>query len=183
MSYIIYSTIADAPVARCDGHLCEIMLREGEIAIPCAPGADPNDPAWCVEAGQYDVKYCVLNARTLAMERIDRLACEARARYITTGAGQEATYQIKADEAAGYIAAGRPADTSSWPLLSAEASATGITVNELADTVIATRQQWISLAAMIESRRMGGKALIASLNDVDEIALAFGALSQQLMSI
>lgn len=183
MPYIIYSTLADAPVARWDGRLGDLMLRDGEVAIPCAAGADPNDPAWAAEAGDYAAKYAITNARTLAQERIDRAAANARARYITTGAGQEATYQLKADEANAYIAAGRPADASAYPLLNAEATATGATLSDLADAVLLMRQQWVQLAAGIEGVRMGGKVAVQAAPDTTSIAAAADQAIQTLAGV
>lgn len=180
MPYVIYSTIADASVARCDGRLSDLMLREGEIAIPCAAGADPNDPAWADEAANYSVRYGLGNARTLAQERIDRAAADARARYITTGTGQEATYQLKAEEAIAYVAAGRPANTSAYPLLTAEAAATSASVSDLADAVQQMRTQWVQLAAGIEGVRMGGKMAVKVAQDVASITATEAHVIQAL---
>lgn len=180
MSYVIYSLAHVAPVARWDGRLSDIALREGEVAIPCPAGVDPNDPAWAAEAALYDAKHALANARTLAQERIDHLAAEARGRHITTGAGQEATYQLKAEEAAAYIAAGRPADTTAYPLLTAEATATGATVSNLADAVQLMRQQWVQLAAYIEGARMGGKVAVQTASDLPSIETAVVQAEQAL---
>lgn len=180
MSYVIYSTRHDAPVARSDGRLCDLELRAGEVAIPCQPGDDPNDPKWAAEAANYEANHALVNARALALDRIDRLAAEARARHITTGAGQEATYQLKAEEAAAYIAAGRPADTSAYPLLSAEATATGATVSDLAAAVQLMRQQWVQLAAYIEGARMGGKVTVQAAPDLSAIDAAVAQAEQAL---
>lgn len=165
MPYIIYSLFADAPIARCDGLLSELTLREGEVALPCPAGADPNDPAWVIEACNY-TEHALPNAKRVGKERVDFLAAEARRRFITTGAGQEATYQLKAAEAGAYIAAERPTDTILWPLLSAEAAATGTSVSALADLVLSMRHQWIQLAAVIESARIGGKMAIEQAVDL-----------------
>ena len=183
MPYIVYSIADEAPVVRCDGRLSDIMLRAGEVAIPCAAGADPNDPAWADEAANYEARHAVSNARTLALDRIDRAASDARARHITTGAGQEATYQLKADEAAAFIAAGRPADTSAYPLLTAEATATGSTVSNLADAVQVMRQQWVQLAAYIEGVRMGNKAAAVAATDMAGIAAAVASAEAQLGAV
>lgn len=180
MAYVIYSLAHAAPVARWDGRLSDLTLREGEVAIPCPTSADPNDPTWAVEAAQYEAMHALPNTRTLAQERIDRLASEARGRHITTGTGQEATYQLKADEAAAYIAAGRPADTSAYPLLTAEATATGATVSDLADAVRLMRQQWVQLAAYIEGARMGGKVAVQAATDLPAIEAALSQVEQAL---
>jgi hypothetical protein len=70
-----------------------------------------------------------------AKDAIDRAAGRARARYITVAPGQEATYQAKAAEADAYVAAGRPSDTTPYPILTAEAQVRGISVSDTADLV------------------------------------------------
>lgn len=118
--------------------------------------------------------------KQMAKVRIDDAAGRARARYITVAPGQEATYQAKAAEADAYVAAGRPADTTSYPILAAEAQARGITVSQLADLVRATRDQWIQLAAAIEAARIGGKLAVDAATDVSGAQAAAGRVIAQL---
>lgn len=183
MPYILYSLAANAPVARWDGRLTDLMLRDGEVAIPCPAGADPNDPFWAEEAANYDARHALANARARALDRIDQMAADARARHITTGAGQEATYQLKADEATAFIATGRPADTGAYPLLTAEATATANTVSALADAVQVMRQQWVQLAAYIEGVRMGSKTAATAATDMAGIAAAVTSAEAQLGAV
>lgn len=102
-----------------------------------------------------------------ATDAIDSAAGAARARFITTVPGQDITYQIKADQADAYVAAGRPADTSAYPMLEAEATARGMSVSDLADEVRITRDAWIAKASQIEGARMAGKAAIEACTAVD----------------
>lgn len=180
MAYIIYSTPLHAPVARWDGRLADLSLREGEIALPCAAGADPNDPAWHIEAENYDSLYALSNTKADALDRIDRMACGVRAKYITSGAGQEATYLLKEREADAFVAAGRPVETTAYPMLTAEAAATGATVSTLADSVRATRDQWVALAAQVEAIRMGAKAAVALAADVPAVSGIVNQATEQL---
>ena len=180
MAFIIYSLKQSAPVARWDGRLSDLSIRDGEVAIPCQDGADPNDPKWSIEAAAYEAKYSLDIARDRALERIDRFASEARGRHITAGVGQEATYQLKAEEAAAYIAAGRPADDSAYPLLAAEAMATGATASDVADAVQLMRQQWVQLAAYIEGVRMGGKVAVQAATELSVIKIAVAQAEQAL---
>lgn len=183
MPYIVYSVLCSAPVARWDGRLSDIALRPGEVAIPCEAEADPNNATWGAEAADYGSKYELDNARTLATERIDSAAAAARARYITTGAGQEATYLTKEREADAFVAAGRPSDTSAYPMLVAEAAGCGTTIGVVADLVRATRNQWVPLAATIEGLRMGGKSAVAAANDVQAILLITETILDQLRAL
>lgn len=102
-----------------------------------------------------------------ATAAIDAAAGAARSRYITTVPGQEGTYQIKADQADEFVAAGRPVDTSPYPMLEAEATARAMTVSALADEVRTTRDAWLVKAATIEGARMAGKTAIEACTAVD----------------
>lgn len=118
-----------------------------------------------------------------ALSAIDFEAGKARARYMTVAPGQEATYQLKVEEASAYIAAGRPADTTAYPMLVSEASARGMSVSQLADIIVATRARWVQLAAMIEAQRVSGKLAVeaaASTGNRDAIASARDAVVAEL---
>ena len=88
---------------------------------------------------------------------IDAAAENARLRYITGGAGQAQTYQEKSEEAADYVAAGYPADTSNYPFVQADANAYGSTPTDAADYILLKRSEWVTLGAAIEELRLGGK--------------------------
>lgn len=123
------------------------------------------------------------DVRAAAKARIDAAAGRARARYITVAPGQEATYQAKAAEADAYVAAGRPADTSAYPILSAEARARGITVSQLADIVRATRDQWVRLAAAVEGLRIAGKLAVDAAADNAAVEAAAAQAEAQLDAV
>ena len=98
---------------------------------------------------------------------VDNAASSARAKYITSGTGQDAVYLVKYDEAKAYKDAGYPAtgSPSAYPHLTAEANGTGQTEQQVADTVIATRDTWLLLSAQIEGERLGGKKNIEDAVD------------------
>ena len=111
--------------------------------------------------------------RALSKTSIDIAAGAARGRFITTVPGQEATYQLKADEANAFIAANRPTDTTDYPMLSAEAEGRGVTVSALADEIVVIRALWLKAAAQIEKARVTGKGAIdAAQDDSDFEAVA-----------
>ena len=96
------------------------------------------------------------------------------------GAGQEATYVAKAQDADGYCAAGYPADTTGYPYIAAESAATGLTPAQTADRIIATRDAWQQLNAQIEATRIGAKdAARAAADDAARLAIV-AAAEQQL---
>lgn len=95
-----------------------------------------------------------------ALKEIDATAGEARGRYITIAPGQEATYLIKASQAATYAAAGY---TGAVPgLVQAEVDATGSTAQQATDAILAQQAAWEYKAAQIESARRRGKVTVAA---------------------
>ena len=121
--------------------------------------------------------------KSKAQDAIDQAAGRARARYITVAPGQEATYQAKAAEADAYVVAGRPADTTPYPILTAEAQARGISVSDMADMVRTMRDQWTQLAAAIEGIRIGGKLAVDAAADHAGVDAARDAAIAQLEAV
>lgn len=97
--------------------------------------------------------------KTMAKGLIDVTAGKARQRYITAAPGQDAVYLMKYDEAKAYKDAGYPTigGPDEYPHLTAEATSTSQTEQQVADLVIATRDAWVTLSASIEGERIGGK--------------------------
>jgi hypothetical protein len=114
---------------------------------------------------------------------IDTAAGNTRMRYITTGPGQETTYTAKASQAEAYLAAGAPADTSGYTLLAPEAKALGVKVKDLANTILATRDQWLTLAGVVEATRLGGKKAIDEAVTVDAVIAARDAALAKLATL
>jgi hypothetical protein len=100
---------------------------------------------------------------------IDDAAEKIRLKYVTDGAGQAMTYQLKATEADAYITAGYPADVTPYPFIEAEASATGQTATAVANGIIAQRDAWVVIGSQIEAIRLGGKTSVTNATTVDEI--------------
>ena len=104
-----------------------------------------------------------------ASTAVDSHAADTRLRFITDTKMQVDVYNMKAAEAEAYIAAGYPASGSKYPLLAAEASATGQTKRQLADSIVATRSAWMSILGQIEGIRIAAKAGITSAVDANAI--------------
>lgn len=100
---------------------------------------------------------------------IDGYAEAARMRFLTNGAGQAMTYQEKSEQAADYVAAGYPADTSSYPFVQAEIEATGKTKEQAADDILTKKSEWIAVGSLIEKHRIGGKVQIDAATTPEEV--------------
>lgn len=113
-----------------------------------------------------DVTAC----RVWAAEQIDAAAGRARARYLTTVPGQEATYTAKYAQAQAYIAAGYPADTAPYAWIAQESLRTGLTHTQAADRIKATGDIWANLVGpAIEGLRIGGKDGLPSLLTIADV--------------
>lgn len=109
------------------------------------------------------------DAKSYAYSQIDIEAGNARARYITIVPGQSETYQEKATDAAAYANAGYPEDATPYPWVHAEAQATGMTAQQAADNILATKAGWLALGTAIEGLRIGGKASVAAASTQTEV--------------
>jgi len=98
-------------------------------------------------------------AQAEATEMVNMAAGEARTRYVTAVPSQDATYQMKLEDAKAFKLANYPeANLSSYPFIDGEAKALASTGQAAADFIIDTYNGWLSLAAYIETtRRLAGE--------------------------
>lgn len=149
----------------------------------------PIDPAVLAErAAAADAAAAALfvSIQDSALITIDSQAETARLKYITPGAGQAMSYQIKAEEAkdclANYTAANPPAP-GVYVLLDSEV---GIMTNaddtltndayEVAVVVDATRQAWLSVEAAINRVRVQAKADVKAATQAAQIEATLAAI-------
>jgi hypothetical protein len=121
-------------------------------------------------------------AKNVAYSSIDSQAGAARAKYITTVAGQPETYLSKATDAAAYKAASYPfASLASYPWVQAEAvaingaSPTAAQVKAAADGILAAQTAWVTLGAQIEQARRAGSVAVAAASTVVAVQAAQAA--------
>src|SRR5471030_3392038 len=124
------------------------------------------------------------DARAWAVAEIDAAAASARGRFITTAAGQDATYRAKYDEAARFIAADYPADVSAYPWIAAESSRSGMAPRAAADRIKQRGDVWNQvLGPAIEGCRIAGKGSVAAAATVAVIVRAVRLVIDQLAQI
>lgn len=104
------------------------------------------------------------------LDIVDQAAENARMQHLTPGSGQSMTYEVKHQEA---LAGG-------GPMISAEAEALGMTVQEVIDSVLAARQQWQVLGAQIEAARLKAKKAIREAQTAAEMHRIASELQHQL---
>lgn len=137
---------------------------EGEAIITALPALIAAK-----EAREY-VAPSLEEAKATGKSEIDSMAGTVRSKYITVAPGQEMTYLEKSDQATDFVAAGYPADTSSYPFIQAEMDATGQTKEQAADGILAQKSAWITVGSAIEEHRLYGKAQVdvaVNLAEVD----------------
>lgn len=128
--------------------------------------------------------------RTDAGNAIDAEAGHARAKYITTVAGQSETYMAKAADATAYKAAGYPfASLASYVWVQAEAVAingatpTAAQAQAAADSILAAQSAWIALGAQIEQARRAGGVAVAAATTVAAVQSAEAAAIAALQAL
>lgn len=112
------------------------------------------------------------HVREEALAEIDYHSEEVRRKFITPGHGQVLIYQEKSEEATDYASNGYPADTSSYPLIQAEADAYNITPQEAADQILAQKSIWIAAGAAMERARLSGKKAVRDAQDIPQVRRA-----------
>lgn len=124
-----------------------------------------------------------LSAAILGAERsIDLAASNARARFISSGVGQDAVYVVKGQQAEAFAAAGFNGDPPAY--IAAEAAATGVTPMVAAQTILGLRDAWNNLIGpAIESQRIGGKKLVREATTVEEVDARMRAATLALQEI
>ena len=135
----------------------QVDAGAGEVGYPLPEGTLNTIP--------YDLSVL----RNFKKQQIDAQAGAVRSRFITTVPGQESTYLYKAAEAKAWTDSADPAD---FPMLSAEAAATGVTMGELAATVRANADLWTAIGARIEAARLAAKQAITAAEDIPAIFIA-----------
>ena len=150
-------------------------VEGGELVEYQPPAPDDSvDVAWHWDAAEWRwvAVPTVSAARNEAARRIDAAAGQARARYITTVPGQEATYTAKYAEAIAYRNAGYPDDLSGYPYVAWESDPRAArSARESADRIIQLGQLWGAvIGPKIEGLRMAGKDRLSTLDDAGAIA-------------
>lgn len=152
--------------------------------------------AWSNEIGQsWDSKHYGFDSQTgeftenlpllkaNAKAKIDEVAGQVRAKFVTSVPGQDATYISKEAECRAYAAANYPADLTNYPWVSCEAEATGLTAQEAADAIILQANQWKVLGSTIEKIRRGGKIEVDKKLKASTIKATMDATIAQLQAI
>ncbi len=147
----------------------DVDWTEGDAVIAALPALI------AAKAAREYVAPTLEEARAAGKVEIDDAAGAARGRYITVAPGQEMTYLEKSEQAADYVTAGYPADTSNYPFIQAEMNATGLSKEDAADGILAQKSAWISVGVLIEEHRLGGKANIDAATDLAGVDSAVSA--------
>ena len=131
-----------------------------------------GSPFWIYQNDAWVDSRALDDLKDQAKVDIDNHAGTIRSKYITVAPGQEMTYMEKSEEAADFVTAGYPADTSNYPFIQAEMDATGLTKEQAADGILAQKSAWIVVGATIEKTRLSGKAQVDAAVDQDGVNTA-----------
>lgn len=109
--------------------------------------------------------------RASAMAEIDTAAGEFRKNFITSVPGQEMVYQQKRVEAE-LLMANLNVSQAEIPHITAEAALNQITPYDQAVIVLAMAEQWATISAQIETKRLAAKAAVAAAVNPAQIGQA-----------
>lgn len=117
------------------------------------------------------------------IDSVNKLAGEARVKYVTNIPFQEAAYQMKEVDVRRYKADGYPENLTLYPFTAFEADATGLTPTQAADLVIAQADQWLLLSAGIEGLRRKATVSIEAVTDWQQVSAVAQVYIAQLEAI
>lgn len=120
------------------------------------------------------VALSVTKSRLIAA--VEAKAGAIRAKYITDQPGQDLLYERKRREADYVVDQGSNANPALCPVLSASVGIEAPTLADCAALVLSRESLWASIAAQIETRRLGGKAAILAAATVAAAEAAFAAI-------
>lgn len=129
-----------------------------------------NDAPYVASAGA--VAAAFVQKKADAVTQVNTLAGQERAKYITVTIAQDSTYLDKAAEAKAYLAA-KAASTAitagTYPYIEAEASATGMTEDAVAELISSMETTWRTINAKIEGIRRGACVAIDAATTAEAI--------------
>jgi len=129
--------------------------------------ADPGVRGYGEVDGVFQLSINFDAIRRPILRRIDEQANVARAAFVPDGI-QAAVYGMKTLEAQAWTPGNDPATA---PMLAAEAAAVGLSIDVLAQAVMANAALWTGVAAATEAARRKAKIDVEALGD-DVLALA-----------
>lgn len=110
-------------------------------------------------------------------DQVDRDAEGLRCRFITPGTGKAMSYQEKLAEARLVLDDPQAIDVALVPILAAEATARGITVEQAATLVHQTYLAFKSIEAQINANTITSKAAISAASDAPAAQAAYEAIT------
>lgn len=113
-------------------------------------------------------------AKRVAVDAVNFYAAKIRGQYMSVGHGIEIIYMHKDMEAQAYTAAGTPdlADGAQYPFIYEEATALGITPQEVATRILARSAALASIGSKMEGARMIGMKELDATTDLPTLAAA-----------
>lgn len=161
----------------------DILDAEGNVTRNIRHNVQGDASAWRDYQAHLDAGGAVLPAvvtapptaaddayRAEARRRIDEAAGRARARYVTVGPAQDATYLAKYQQAQDYLAAGPLVVLSDYPWIEAEATACGMSGEAAATRIKTLGDAWAgTIGPAIEAARIAGKDAVTPLATRPEV--------------
>lgn len=158
--FVVYDPVSGEPLRSgvCQDIDLQMQAGEGEAVMETTAAAQV-----VVEIDLTPVKEALYN-------KIDAAAEAFCLRFITAGYTQAMRYMEKRIEAAAWVPSS--SDPAAFPFLAAEAAATDVTIDELAETIKATSAAWTALGAAVEGKRMAAKKAVAASSNLAEMDAA-----------
>lgn len=114
--------------------------------------------------------------------RVNNLIERYRARITPSGPVQLMVYNEKIDQATDYLT-DAASDGTKYPLLVAEAEAKDITVQEVADSIIVARTEWLSKITVTEKMRFVHCATVNRARKPEKMGEVIATVKEELANL
>lgn len=121
-------------------------------------------------------------ARAAALRDVLKRTSLKRAEFVTDAVGQDVSYRRKYEQALAYQAEAQP-DEADYPRFQAEAARRGVSVADVAASVVAKGQAWELADNAIDEARSVASEAIAVAQALDEIEAAIAVHAMTLEAI
>jgi hypothetical protein len=126
-----------------------------------------------------EIEANLVNTKLRAYAKINNAAEAKRLQYITPGAGQANSYRQKYEEALAFLDDTDP-QAGDYPYIFLEAAATGAGTIEVAQLIVSTRNLFVQLDAVIESKRRGYVVAIDAAGTKEDVESILESVSYEL---
>lgn len=122
-----------------------------------------------IEPEVVEIELTLEETKNEALHTVNALAEYTRREYLGVGSAQMMVYAEKFEEASDYLIDDMPDDLSKFPFINAEVEATGRSAEQVANSIIDKKGEWIAFNAKVEKIRLIAKTHISEAQTAETV--------------